>query len=372
MEYQAKQILSKNGITIPKGKLIKSVDEMNEGLFPAVLKAQVLTGGRGKAGGIKFAQNLSEAIPLALQLFNSPIKGETVYALLVEEPIDFTCEYFFSLVINTNINKPVLIASSKGGVDIEQVAARTPESVIEYPIDTHLGIPDYLCRSIAKDFDLEDIHHLSIALQGMYELFVGHDATLVEINPFVQTSKGLIALDAKIVLDDKASFRHRDLFECLSQEQSNFHKDTENQAAQLAADKQINYVRLDGNIGIISDGAGTGMLAMDLVSDLGGKAANFCELGAASAERMQDAMEIVLLTPDIEVLYITLIGGMTRMDEMAEGIIGYLSMHSINVPLVIRMCGTKEEVGKAMLSKINVPTFDDIIESAKHAVALAN
>jgi succinyl-CoA synthetase beta subunit len=371
MEFQAKQMLLENGLTIPKGKLIMSVEELTADMFPALLKAQVQTGGRGKAGGIKLADNLAEAVPLASRMLDSTIKGELVYALLIEELVEFSHEYYFSLVINPSINRPVLIASVEGGVNIEQVAKQSPKSIIEYPLDLHLGIPDYVCRSIAKRIGINNTHHLSKILEGMYEVFYEYDATLVEINPLAQTSEGLIALDAKIILDSKASFRQRDIFERLSQGHFELLRKRNCRAELLAAEKQINYVKLEGDVGIISDGAGTGMLAIDLVSDLGGSPANFCELGAGSPERMQSAMEIVLLTPGIKVLFITLIGGMTRMDEMAQGIIGYLSAHSVSVPVVIRMCGTKEGVGKDMLSRINVPTFDNMIEAAKHTVALA-
>jgi succinyl-CoA synthetase beta subunit len=205
----------------------------------------------------------------------------------------------------------------------------------------------------------------------MMELFTQNDATLVEINPLAVSKKGLVALDAKITLDDSAEFRHADLWPQLLQEHMEFVFAKQSKAERLARERRITYVPSQGNIGIIADGAGTGMYGFDIVSELGGKPANFCELGIGTSERMQNAIEVVLSNPRVEVLFITLIGGLTRMDEMADGIVGYLREKNVDLPVVVRMCGTQQEIGRAKLGTAGIDALDDLLLAAKRTVELS-
>jgi succinyl-CoA synthetase beta subunit len=219
---------------------------------------------------------------------------------------------------------------------------------------------------------IEDVAGLGAIIRQMYAILQAYDATLVEINPLAETPNGLVALDAKVVLDDKAVYRHADLFATLRDEHRGLDRTERTRAEQLAEERDITYVLLDGDIGLIADGAGTGMLTLDLIQDAGGQAANFCEMGGlANAETMRQSIEVVLANPQVKALLITLIGGLTRMDEMADGIAQYLKQNEAPVPMVIRMCGTQEEVGKATLRKVGVDTFDDLTAAVQRVVGMA-
>lgn len=366
-EFQGKRIFKEYGIPVPNGNLVTSPGETSNIGLPAVLKAQVLVGGRGKAGGIKICDTASELSEALKVIFEMNLKGEQVHAVLAEEKSDILREFYISITFKGSNATPILMFSSTGGVDIEKVARENPEKIICLPLNPFIGPTEYQARYISKAVDYKDVAELKTLIGNLYSVFKNSDATLVEINPLAVTPKGLMALDSKILLDDKSKFRQENLFSKLVEEQN----------ALVAEEKEpredtITYVLLNGYIGLISDGAGTGMLTLDLIKDAGGEAANFCEMGGiTNPQVMYNALCEVLKNPDVKSLLIILIGGFNRMDEMAEGIIKYKEDHGLKVPVIIRMCGTMEEVGKEMMNKSGIPTYDNLLEAVNEAVVLA-
>lgn len=372
LEFQAKRIFADCGIPVPQSRLLRATSDADDLALPAVLKAQVPIGGRGKAGGIHIAENASEAPQIVEMLMTSEIRGYAVQSLLAEAVIDVEREIYLALLLDKRTNLPLIMASEAGGVDIEQVAEEEPEKIITRHVDPAIGVQDYIVRYLARALDIEEVGELGHIVSALYDVLWATDATLVEINPLAQTPQGLMALDAKMVLDDKAAFRHPDLFAQLREEQEGLDRTGYSRAERLARQYDVTYVPLDGDVAMIADGAGTGMLTLDMIEDAGGSAANFCEMGGmANAEITEQSMEVVLANPNARSLLITLIGGLTRMDEIAEGIAAYLEAHETPVPLVVRMCGTQEEVGKAILREVGVRAYDDMAEAVRSAVALA-
>lgn len=371
-EFQAKRIFAERGIPTPAGTLLTSADDVSGVSLPAVFKVQVPVGGRGKAGGIRVASSLSEARAIVEELLGAEIRGYTVRAILAEAKTEFLGEYYLSVLLDKRTNRPMIMASAAGGVDIEQVARETPEKVIQQPLDPFLGLPSFVVRNLARKLGIADVQGFGAILKNLYDILWACDATLVEVNPLAQTPEGLVALDGKMVLDEKAAFRHVDLFARLEQEQKALERSVRTAAEQLAEERGLTYVLLDGDVGMIADGAGTGMLTLDLIQDAGGRAANFCEMGGlASPDVMCQSIEVVLANPKVKALLITLIGGLTRMDEMAEGIVKFLRTQEAPVPMVIRMAGTQEEVGKAILNEIGIATYDDLPTAVQAVVNLA-
>jgi succinyl-CoA synthetase beta subunit len=261
------------------------------------------------------------------------------------------------------------MASSAGGVDIEEVAHKTPELIMKRHIDPFVGVQDYELRFLAKALEIVDLQAFADFIRKICAASQELDATLLEINPLAITPSGLIALDAKILLDDKASYRHQQLFSQLKDEQKKLDRSTKTKVVELAEERQINYVSLEGNIGMIADGAGTGMLTLDMIYDMGARPANFCEMGGmANAGIMQRTIEVVLADERVKVLVISLIGGLTRMDEMAEGIVRYLKDNDQAIPMVIRMCGTKADVGLPMLREMGLDAYEDLAATVRTAV----
>jgi len=372
LEFQAKRILKDRGIPVPKGVLVSSPEDLNQIALPAVLKAQVPVGGRGKAGAIRRVNQPKEAQTAIQELFASTVKGYPVAALLAEEPVEIKREVYIAYLIDKQVNLPLLIASSAGGVDIEEVARSSPSKIIKKHIDPILGVQDFMIRSLAKALKIDDTRSLWNLIQAMVTLFHEVDASLVEINPLAITSGGMVALDAKLILDDKAAYRHKELFETLQSEQKRLDRRKKTLPEELAEGTGVTYVPLDGDIGIIADGAGTGMLTLDLIHEFGGRAANFCEMGGLSnAGTMEKAIEVILANPRVRVLLIGLIGGMTRMDEMAEGIVQYTQKTKRDFPMAIRMVGTKADVGKAKLQEVGIEPFEDLSAAVEAAVKRA-
>jgi succinyl-CoA synthetase beta subunit len=372
LEWQAKQLFAEHNIPIPASVLAASVDELDGVAYPAVMKAQVPIGGRGKAGAVRLVKSLSEAREELERLFNLDVKGYIPRSVLLEQPVEIQREVYLSLLYDRVTNQPMIIASPMGGVDIEQVARETPEQIIKLPVDLFLGLKGFMVRYLSKHLGLSGNMDLETVLRGMMAILVQHDARLIEINPLAETENGLLALDAKLELDDKASDRQAALFERLRGEQTYILKKEATPAERMAQEYGVKYVTLDGNVGIITDGAGTGMLTLDLVSDEGGRPANFCELGGfASPDMAYNAIQVVLANPNVKVLLITLIGGLTRMDEMAEGIARYLRENQQKAPLVVRMCGTKEEEGIELLRQVGQDIHNDINAAVKEAVRMA-
>ena len=379
-EYQSKRIFAENGIKIPRGVVASSsieVFEIAEDFdAPVVIKAQVLVGGRGLAGGIKSAQDKYEARIIADQLINSSLKKEEVFSVLVEEKISIEKEFFAGVLMDYNSKCPVIIASSKGGVDIESIALENPVDIIIEKIDDKIGLTDYKARSIAKAVGLRGRFMFSFAsiLQSLFMILKRYDATLVEVNPLVLTNEGsFLAVDAKITLDENASFRHAELYNLLKSERP---KPTKGSKLRkfLSENAEIpTYIELDGNIGIIADGAGTGMLTLDLIKDYGGKIESYCELGGrATPKLIEEAMNIILSNENVKVLLINLIGGLNRMDEMAQGIVSYIknkgSEGKLNQEIIVRMSGTLEQEGRDILKSSNISAFDNIYDAIEKTV----
>lgn len=368
-EFQGKNIFKKYGIPVQSGKLIYSDDSL-EGLTPPlVLKSQVLTGGRGKAGGIKLwygEQNLKKIID---ELFRLKIKEEKVKAILALNSVDISRELYLSITFNKNKSTPVLIAGITGGVDIEKAAQKNNKQVIFTEFNCLLGIMDFQIRFLAKSLKINDYQEFREIILSMYHIFKEYDASLVEINPLALTPDGLIAVDSKIELDDQASFRHPELYQQLKEE---IQLISGNDLKMKSEEDTITYVPLSGNIGLLSDGAGTGLLSLDLLTKYGGKVANFCELGGiTSPEVVYKALGKVHKDPNVKTILVVLIGGFNRMDEMAEGIVNYCQKSSRKIPLFIRMCGTKEEEGKKLMKDAHIPIDDNLHEAVKKAVEKA-
>ena len=368
-EFQAKRILAENGIPVPRGQLITSSQALQDIKVPVILKAQILAGGRGKAGAVRKIADRAALMSAVNELLGSIVKNHPVQALLAEEPIGIKKEFYLAYLIDRQFNRPLLMASASGGVDIEEVAQKSPERIIKKHIHPFLGLQHYEIRSLAKTLEIGDVRTFGSIVGKLCDLFGRFDATLIEINPLAETAEGFMALDAKIILDDTAAYRHSQLFASLKNEQKPLDRSQKTKAETMAEKEGINYVPLDGNLGMIADGAGTGMLTLDMISDAGGRPANFCEMGGLSnADVMKRAISVVLTDDRVKVLVISLIGGLTRMDEMAEGIVAYLKTDGRTVPIYIRMCGTKSDVGIPMLHDAGLEVYEDLADTVRAAV----
>ncbi len=365
MEFQGKEIFAAAGLPVPAGRLLRRGDDLSGIKLPVLFKAQVMTGGRGKAGGIRLVKERERIAEEAALLWNMTIRDEPVEAILaVEENIRIERELYLAITFQGGSGEPVILASGAGGMEIENIAKADPGQVFTLPVDPVVGVMLYQARYLAKRFDYPDVNGLYGVLQALYRVFVEYDASLVEINPLAVTESGLVALDAKVVLDNKAEGRHRDLFARLRAEQGCVAEERRNDT--------ITFVGMAGEVGLISDGAGTGMLTLDLVHDAGARVNSFCELGGVTnADVMYTAMRETLAYPGAKSLLVVLIGGFNRMDHMAEGIRRYLAEGRPALPMVVRMCGSLEEEGKRMLAEIGVATVDDLDEAVAEAVRLA-
>jgi len=366
-EFQGKSLFREAGIPVPKGAVVTASDR--SGLFaPSAVKAQVLSGGRGKAGGVLLASTMEEAEKAAGSILSMELKGEPVKAVLVEEKMNIRAEYYLAVTFDGEAGTPLFMASASGGMDIESVAEHAPEKILKLPVDSLWGLTDYKIREMADFLGYENKKEFASFSRKLWNLFREKEAVLVEINPLVVTDSGLVALDAKIEIDDDAKPRLKELFKRNLSEQASI--------TGKGADADhgtITYVPLDGNVGLISDGAGTGMLTLDLIRDFGGSAADFCEMGGlTSPEVMYSAMDQVFSDKkDIRSLLVVLIGGFNRMDEMADGITAYLRDHSVSIPLVVRLCGTMEEEGKTIMKEAGLPVYDDLRTAVADAVRFA-
>ena len=366
-EFQGTSLFREAGIPVPTGAVVTAADWA--GLFaPSAVKAQVRSGGRGKAGGVLLASTMDEAKKAADSILSMELKGEPVKAVLVEEKMNIRAEYYLAVTFDGEAGTPLFMASASGGMDIESVAEHTPEKILKLPVDPLWGLTDYKIREMADFLGYENKKEFASFARKLWNLFREKEAVLVEINPLVVTDSGLVALDSKIEIDDDAKPRLKDLFEQNLSEQARI------TGKEADADHgTITYVPLDGNVGLISDGAGTGMLTLDLIKDFGGSAADFCEMGGlTSPEVMYSAMDQVFSDKkDIRSLLVVLIGGFNRMDEMAEGITSYLRDHSVSIPLVVRLCGTMEEEGKTIMKEAGLPVYDDLRTAVADAVRFA-
>ena len=371
-EYQSKTIFSKYGIPIPKGRVAATAQEAKQIAeelgVRVVIKAQVLVGGRGKAGGVKLAKDPAEAAQLAAQILGMEIKGLPVRKVLVDEASAIDQEIYFSITNDRAAKKPVMIASAAGGIDIEEVAAKTPDKIIKSHIDPLLGLREYQARDVAVAMDLprEYMKDFVKIAMGLWEVYKATDATLAEINPLVITKdKKMVALDGKMMIDDSALFRQPDLNEM---------RDTdEDDPSEIEARKYgLSFIKLDGNIGCMVNGAGLAMTSMDVIKLFGGEPANFLDIGGgAGAEKVAAAMRIILTDPNVEAVLFNIFGGITRCDEVARGILVAMDEVKPKVPMVVRLVGTNAEEGRKLLENANMITAETLADAAKKSVEAA-
>ncbi len=371
-EYQSKTIFSKYGIPIPKGRVAATAQEAKQVAEElggrVVVKAQVLVGGRGKAGGVKLAKDPAEAAQLATQILGMEIKGLPVRKVLVDEASAIDQEIYFSITNDRAAKKPVMIASAAGGVEIEEVAAKTPDKIIKSHIDPLLGLREYQARDVAVSMDLprENIKDFVKIAMGLWEVYKATDATLAEINPLVITKdKKMVALDGKMLIDDSALFRQPELAEM---------RDTDEEApAETEARKYgLSFIKLDGNIGCMVNGAGLAMTSMDVIKLFGGEPANFLDIGGgAGSEKVAAAMRIILTDSNVKAVLFNIFGGITRCDEVAKGILVAMDEVKPKVPMVVRLVGTNAEEGRKLLESANMITAETLADAAKKAVAAA-
>ncbi len=372
-EYQAKEIFSRYSIPVTKEIVCYSTDEVCAAAeklgLPVVVKAQVLAGGRGKAGGVKLARTMDAAREAADQILGMDIKGYTVEKVLVAEGVKFNSEFYVGLTIDRNTKSVILMASAEGGVEIEEVAKDNPEAILKFPIDPDLGMSPFFARKIAfalfSDFSL--VKQGADLFQKLYKIFLDTDASLVEINPLVVTDEGkLLALDGKMNFDDNALDRHPDI-EALNEP-------TEDEKKELEAkDSGLTYIRLEGNIGCMVNGAGLAMASMDVIKHYGGNPANFLDIGGSSSpQKVIDAMNLLLSDKNVKVIMINIFGGITRCDDVAHGLVSALNQMKVNIPIVIRLSGTNAEEGLKIISDYNLPTVKSLSEAAQEAIRLVN
>jgi len=370
-EFQGKEIFKKYGIPVQSGFLIHKNDEVKNLIPPLVLKSQVLVGGRGKAGGIKIWEGNTDVSQIINELFSLKIKGEKVRSILALEKVDILKEIYLSITFNKGKSTPVLIVGTSGGMDIEESIRLNKEKIHFVEIDPFLGILEYQIRFVAKKLNIDNYLEFKNIIRTVYKIFKEYDATLIEINPLAITPHGLVAIDSKINLDDQASFRHQVLFQKLEEEKKLI-KDKEDSNTSELTDDTITFVPLSGNIGVISDGAGTGLFTLDLINEYGGKVANFCEMGGiTNSEVMLKSLKMVASDQSVKSILVVLIGGFNRMDDMAEGIVKFKKELNKNIPIFIRMCGTKEESGKELMKKANIPVYDSLNVAVEKAVKKA-
>lgn len=360
-EYEAKEIFSQNGIPVPEGKVITSSSEIEGLSYPLVVKAQVLVGGRGKAGGVKICQNEKEAKKAAEKILSMEIKGVQVEKLLVYPAVDIKKEYYLGFVVDRNLRKVVALASSEGGVDIEEVAEKSPEKIARLEIDPFMGLTSYQAVELGREIGLEGkiLLGFSRIAQLLYKICSRYDAELIEINPLALSEEGFSAVDAKLNVDDNALYRQK--FEPKEEEFTVLER--------MAKKAGLSYVSLEGDIAIIGCGAGLVMASLDIIQKYGGKPANFLDVGGgANAENMKEALEIVTRQKGLKSIFINIFGGITRCDQIAEGIVEFAP----RIPISVRMMGTNEEQGKKILEEHGYSASDCMAEAARKAVELAS
>jgi succinyl-CoA synthetase beta subunit len=377
-EHQAKELFARHGVAVPRGRVAWSPEEAaavaGELGGTVAVKAQVQIGGRGKAGGIKLAGDPAEARAHAERIIGMDIRGHTVRRVLVEEASDIAAEYYVAILHDRASKGFLAMASAEGGVDIEEVAATKPEAIVKVPVNPLVGLRSYHVNQLVygAGFDERARKGAAELLARLYDVFVAADCLLVEVNPLVLTGDGqVVALDGKVSLDDSALARHPDL-EAL---RDTFAADPQEQAAK---EKGLNYIKLDGYVGIIGNGAGLVMSTLDVVAQAGGKAANFLDVGGgASAETMTDGLEVILSDAKVRSVLVNIFGGITRGDLVAQGILDALDRlgDKLQVPLVVRLDGTNAEEGRALLASSpsdKVVPAATMLDAARKAVELAN
>jgi succinyl-CoA synthetase beta subunit len=375
-EYQGKQLFARFGIPISEGRLVTSPEEARAAAEElngrVVVKAQVLTGGRGKAGGIKLADTPAEAEESAGAILGMDIRGHVVRRLWVEKASDIAKEYYLSVTFDRGEKKPLFMFTTQGGVDIEEVAETAPEALARLHVDPLVGFQPFQARWLCFTAGLDDPNEqkqVSTIVARLYDAFVGCDAMLCEINPLIVTPAGEVkALDSKFTADDNALFRHPDVAEMRDVEAADPQE-------SLAREKGVTYVKLDGEIGILGNGAGLVMSTLDVIDQVGGRPANFCDLGGGGdAQGVVDALEVITSDPQVKAILFNIFGGITRGDEVARGILEALERMRIEYPIVVRLDGTNAEEGRRMLAEAtaeNLYVEETMLSAAERVVELA-
>ena len=372
-EYQAKSFFASYGVPVDRHALCRTAEEAvaayrELGTGKAVVKAQVHTGGRGKAGGVKLGGSEDEIRRHAEAILGMDIKGFTVDRVLVSEAVDIAAEYYVSILVDRKSKCPMMMLSRSGGMDIEQVARETPEKIEKIVIDPVLGMTDFLARQAAfKLFDdMAQVKQATKIFQNLYRLFVEKDASLVEINPLVKLGDGTLkAIDAKMTFDDNALFRHPDVKEL-------FEPTPEERKEQEAKEKGFSYVNLGGKIGCMVNGAGLAMATMDMIKLYGGEPANFLDIGGSSnPEKIVEAMKLLLSDKHVNTVLINIFGGITRCDDVAKGLIEAFKTIETDIPIVIRLTGTNEAEGRALLQGTHFTVGTSMSDAGYKAVELS-
>jgi succinyl-CoA synthetase beta subunit len=375
LEYQGKQLFARHGVPVPQGAPATTVEQAvaaaDEIGYPCVVKAQVLIGGRGKAGGIKVAQDRKEAEEHARAILGMDIRGFTVHEVWVEAASDIAAEYYASIVFDRAAKQPLVMLSTQGGMDIEEVAERDPKAIAKLHVDPLLGFQDFHARRLAFDagVDADVIRGVGTLLTKLYAAFVGEEAMLVEVNPMIVTAdRSVAALDAKVTLDDNALFRHPSNAELRD-------VSGEDPQERMARERGLTYVKLDGNVGILGNGAGLVMSTLDVVAQAGGSPANFLDAGGgAKAEEITSAVEVILSNENVSAVLFNIFGGITRCDEVAKGLIEAFAQIEPTVPFVVRLDGTNDKEGRALLAEAdlaNVHAEATMLGAANKVVELA-
>ncbi len=371
-EYQARQLFREYHIPVPEDVLCYSVSEVEKAARDmnrmVVIKAQVLVGGRGKAGGVKLAKTVEEAASAAKQILGMDIKGFKVEKVLVADAVNITKEFYVGLINDRNTKTVTLMASSEGGVEIEEVAKTSPEKIIKFHINPLTGLLDYQGRDIALQLfgDIKLAQKAASIFTKLYKLYIDTDATIAEINPMVLTPDNeILAIDGKMNFDDNALYRQPKILA--------MREPDEDELLEIDAhSKGLSYIRLDGNIGCMVNGAGLAMATMDMIKLYGGEPANFLDIGGSSSpQKVIDAMDILLNDKNVKAVMINIFGGITRCDDVAKGLIEAMKVISTNIPIVIRLSGTNAAEGLALLKQTNLPTVSSMSEAAQKAIELS-
>src|SRR5689334_21259173 len=375
LEYQGKQLFARHGVPVPSGAPATTVQEAvaaaDEIGYPCVVKAQVQVGGRGKAGGIKVASDHAEAEAHAQAILGMDIKGHTVHEVWIEAASDIASEYYASIVFDRSAKRPLIMLSTQGGMDIEEVADTNPDAIARLHVDPLLGFQEFHGRRLAFEarVDPDVVRPVGAMLAKLYEVFVSEEATLVEVNPLIVTpERDVKALDAKVTLDDNALFRHADNAELRD-------PSAEDPQERMAKERGLTFVKLDGNIGILGNGAGLVMSTLDVVAQAGGSPANFLDAGGGSkAEAITSAVEVILSNPNVKAVLFNIFGGITRCDEVARGLIEAFRQIEPQVPFVVRLDGTNDVEGRRLLAEADLPnlyTEATMLDAARRVVELA-
>jgi succinyl-CoA synthetase beta subunit len=375
-EYQGKELFRRVGIPVGDGRLATTPGEARQAAEvlggPVVVKAQVLTGGRGKAGGVKLAQNAHEAEEHAKNIIGLDIKGHVVKRLWIEQASDIAKEYYLSLTFDRGVKKPLFMFTTQGGIEIEQVAAEIPEALVKLHIDPLEGFHPWQARRLvygAGVTDPSEQKQIAKIIGQLYDAFIRFDAMLCEVNPLIVTPDGIVkALDSKFTVDDNALYRHPEIAEMRDE-------DAADPLEALARAKHVTYVKLDGEVGVCGNGAGLTMSTVDVVTFAGGRPANFCDLGGGGdAQGVVDALSVITQDPQVKAVFFNIFGGITRCDEVARGILQALDEMQFQLPMVVRLDGTNAEEGRRILADAAPPNLHvspTMLEAAKRAVELA-